>query len=238
MPAPGGAAAAPARPTVACEGGFHGGSAVELGQSLVTHGAASLGPLRVDCDGEINGQVPSPAATGRCHYYCYHRCAAVRRHRRCRRRRRRHHWPEPPRDRASRRRCMCSCSAARFCLLDLRAHAAWRGLARDPTPPATHADRSRPLQLWGAGATMAEWLLDASPGGGRGLLADGDSYIDVVELGSGTGLVHPSTCRRDVLCCGAIALYMRPKPFWRPYTQCRAGIGWVWAEDNEGVRWG
>ena len=87
MPAPGGAAAAPARPTVACEGGFHGGSAVELGQSLVTHGAASLGPLRVDCDGEINGQVPSPAAAdrgrwrsgpaGHCRYCCYRRCAAV-----------------------------------------------------------------------------------------------------------------------------------------------------------------
>ena len=51
---------------------------------------------------------------------------------------------------------------------------------------------------------MAEWLLDASPGGGRGMLTDGDNYLDVVELGSGTGLVHPSTRRHDVLYCGAV----------------------------------
>ena len=38
-------------------GGFHGDSEVELGQSMVTHGVASIGLLRVECGGEINEQL-------------------------------------------------------------------------------------------------------------------------------------------------------------------------------------
>lgn len=38
-------------------GGFHGDADVDLGQSMVTHGVASIGSLQVDCGGEINEQL-------------------------------------------------------------------------------------------------------------------------------------------------------------------------------------